>query len=160
MIFPLPPLKPRDAQLMVCVDRWTPTECSGSFYHLFLPEAFDFIDRADLLLKMDRLFDELNHPQAFFQPRDLPAAKQGRPSTKPRSVLSQPAHTVMRGKRATYLVRMISRQNATWQGELTVLHDKQPPVLFRSALELLRLMDGAGPNNRKKTMKESESICE
>lgn len=43
-------------------------------------------------------------------------------------------------ERATFMVRIQYRQNATWQGQVTWA-EKQQTMLFRSALELLKLMD-------------------
>ncbi|NBK91634.1 hypothetical protein D5278_06500 [bacterium 1XD21-13] len=45
-----------------------------------------------------------------------------------------------RGGKATFLVRVQYRQRATWQGQVTWL-EKNRTVSFRSALELLKLID-------------------
>lgn len=42
----------------------------------------------------------------------------------------------------TFIVKIIDCQNATWQGSVTWV-DEQREQHFRSALELLKLMDGA-----------------
>lgn len=47
-----------------------------------------------------------------------------------------------RGKLATFLVGATSRQNASWQGQVTWA-DKNITKNFRSTLELIKLMDGA-----------------
>ncbi|MCI8888854.1 MAG: hypothetical protein HFG70_12330 [Hungatella sp.] len=46
------------------------------------------------------------------------------------------------GKRATFLVNVQYRQNATWQGKV-LWAETGESCHFRSALELLKLMDGA-----------------
>ena len=43
---------------------------------------------------------------------------------------------------ATFAVRVLFRQNASWQGEVTWLEGKREES-FRSVLELILLMDGA-----------------
>lgn len=42
----------------------------------------------------------------------------------------------------TFVVQIVSNQNATWQGTVTWV-DEQKTQNFRSALELLKLIDGA-----------------
>ena len=50
--------------------------------------------------------------------------------------------TGQRGTDATFIVRVMYRQNASWQGEVTWV-DRQKKERFRSALELVRLLDSA-----------------
>lgn len=45
-------------------------------------------------------------------------------------------------KTGTFIVKILERQNATWQGSVTWV-DKRQEQHFRSALELLKLIDGA-----------------
>ena len=47
-----------------------------------------------------------------------------------------------KGEEATFIVHVKYRQNATWQGEV-IWADKKEKKFFRSALELLKLMDSA-----------------
>ena len=42
----------------------------------------------------------------------------------------------------TFIVKIINKQNATWQGSVTWV-DEQKTQNFRSALELIKLIDGA-----------------
>lgn len=46
------------------------------------------------------------------------------------------------GERETFVIRIMNTQNATWQGTVTWTDEKRE-VPFRSALELIRLMDSA-----------------
>ena len=46
------------------------------------------------------------------------------------------------GRKASFIVRVNSRQNATWQGSISWT-EKGGTKHFRSALELLKLMDSA-----------------
>lgn len=54
----------------------------------------------------------------------------------------------------TFIVKVLDRQNATWQGSVTWVEERKEQH-FRSALELLKLIDGALDENNKK---ESNSI--
>lgn len=42
----------------------------------------------------------------------------------------------------TFVVKILDRQNSTWQGSVTWA-DRQRVKYFRSALELLKMIDGA-----------------
>ena len=46
----------------------------------------------------------------------------------------------------TFIVKILERQNATWQGKITWV-EEQKEQYFRSALELLKLIDGALDSN-------------
>ena len=45
-------------------------------------------------------------------------------------------------KTETFIIKIMNQQNATWQGSVTWV-DEQREQYFRSALELLKLIDGA-----------------
>ena len=45
-------------------------------------------------------------------------------------------------KKETFVVHVISQENATWQGQVTWLDEKETKN-FRSLLELIKLMDSA-----------------
>ena len=45
-------------------------------------------------------------------------------------------------KTETFIIKVMDQQNATWQGSVTWV-DEQREQYFRSALELLKLIDGA-----------------
>lgn len=45
-------------------------------------------------------------------------------------------------EKGTFVVHVISRENATWQGQVTWLDEKETRS-FRSMLELIKLIDAA-----------------
>lgn len=49
-------------------------------------------------------------------------------------------------ERGAFVVRILNTDNATWQGTVTWTEGKKT-ISFRSALELLRLIDGAVQTN-------------
>ena len=59
---------------------------------------------------------------------------RGRMYTEP------PDKEIKDGKKATFLIKILFRQNASWQGSVAWLEGKREQS-FRSALELLFLMD-------------------
>ena len=48
----------------------------------------------------------------------------------------------------TFIVKVLDRQNATWQGTVTWV-EEQKTQCYRSALELLKLIDGALDKNEE-----------
>jgi hypothetical protein len=46
------------------------------------------------------------------------------------------------GKKGTFVVQILNQQNATWQGTVNWMEEKETQP-FRSLLELIRLMDSA-----------------
>ncbi|MCI8823179.1 MAG: hypothetical protein HFI15_11875 [Lachnospiraceae bacterium] len=54
-----------------------------------------------------------------------------------------------KGTQATFLIRVMYRQHSSWQGEVTWVEQRKKEY-FRSALELLRLLDSALRAEEKK----------
>jgi hypothetical protein len=52
------------------------------------------------------------------------------------------------GAQGTFVIRILNRQNATWQGMVTRL-DKKEEQPFRSLLELIKLIDSAFDEEEK-----------
>ena len=90
------------------------------------------------LLTMEDLLDKLQFPQSFTARRSFQAQPEPSVPFPPESE----SHT---GKTATFSVRVIFRQNASWQGSVTWL-EKRKEENFRSALELVLLMHSATSN--------------
>ena len=47
-----------------------------------------------------------------------------------------------RNDKGTFIIKINKRENATWQGEVTWV-EKKETKFFRSALELMKMIDGA-----------------
>ena len=62
------------------------------------------------------------------------------------------------GRKASFIVRVTSRQNATWQGSISWT-EKGLTKHFRSALELLKLIDSAIEGSELKDGTENKGIC-
>lgn len=55
----------------------------------------------------------------------------------------------------TFLIKIMDQQNGTWQGSVTWV-EEQREQHFRSALELLKLIDGALDNNYEVRIEEQK----
>ncbi|MBQ6899201.1 MAG: hypothetical protein IJN72_00010 [Firmicutes bacterium] len=119
----------------VCIDSYENGELTGRFYNPHLDEGRSFRSLIQFLKEMEDLLDDMNFPQSFTAARSfsLPA-EQNRGSP--------PHEQIHCGKLATFAVRVIFRQNASWQGSVTWL-DQSKELSFRSVLELILLLDSA-----------------
>lgn len=88
-----------------------------------------------LILQIDGLLDEMRFPQSFNETRSFA------PVLMP-SFTVRPDQAEPKGKLATFLVKIIFRQNASWQGSV-IWQEQRREESFRSALELLFLMNSA-----------------
>ena len=141
----------------LCVDSYDRERQQGKLYHLYTADGFSFSSLFAAFDRMQRLYDDLCFPQAsteirsFLEDRrkkkrilELPK-QRGREMEEMESFDKMTEH---RGKDATFLIRVKYRQNSSWQGEVTWV-DGQKKEYFRSALELVKLIDSAldGKNN-------------
>lgn len=109
-----------------------------------------FDNLMQLLLLIDKALGELDSPEAYvkcksFSPPDL---RENNTICIPKEV-REPEH----GALATFKLKILFRQNASWQGNVTWVESKQEQS-FRSALELIMLIDSAlayatGLNSKK-----------
>lgn len=118
---------------IVCVDSYEDDVLRGRLYNPFLPDGSAFCSVMQFLLQMESLLDEMRFPQSFTAKREF----------TPGELSPAPAvNESLRGGLATFAVRILFRQNASWQGSVTWL-ETQREESFRSALELLTLMHSA-----------------
>lgn len=119
---------------VICVDGYEKKSLSGRFYNPYCGgERFESMTQ--MLLKMDDMFNEMRLPQSFTAVRSFGSSVEERSSSAPEMA----AHE---GKLATFAVRILFRQNASWQGSVTWLEGNREES-FRSVLELIFLMDSA-----------------
>ena len=119
---------------VVCVDEYEGRILRGRIYNPHLPEGAVFRSTVDFLLRMEDLLDDMRFPQSFSAVRTFRAAERMTPPAEP------PGR--QEGRCATFAVRVLFRQNASWQGSLTWLEEDREES-FRSVLELLLLMHSA-----------------
>jgi len=119
---------------IVCIDSYEDGVPAGRFYNPSFPNGETFRGVVRFLSRMEDTLDRMNYPQAFTTVRAFSAARpnMGSPS----------GENLRDGKLATFAVRILFRQNASWQGSVTWLEGDSSQS-FRSVLELLLLMDSA-----------------
>lgn len=130
----------------VCVDAWAGGEATGRLYHCYSKQPEPIGRTSDVLDSIDRLCDRLNYPARTQQPRRF-GSQRPRPQPQSTQKKVEPQMTreelaEQKGKMATFVVHVMYRQHSTWQGSVTWAETGEK-ANFRSALELIKLMDSA-----------------
>ncbi len=113
----------------------------GTFYNSYYGEEIAFGNLTRLLLLMEDMMNQMDSPQASIQSRRFgKEPKQQERLSMVEQLHSMPQSEVL----ATFKVKVIFRQGASWQGKIS-WNDAREEVSFRSALEFVKLMDSALP---------------
>ena len=127
----------------VCVDKQQDENLEGRLYHKYKSDAVYFHSVSALLNEMEKLFDRIGFPQSATKQRTFSTLNEK--TARPKEAV-QVADTKEllghSGDKATFIVHVRYRQNATWQGDI-LWAEKKKKLYFRSALELLKLIDSA-----------------
>jgi len=126
----------------VCIDRVENESYIGRLYHKYSVNCLPFENVEQLLALIEELCDKSGYPQRTTQKRTF----QTKDTVTLREEASQVADINLvleqKGSMATFVVHIKYRQHSTWQGEV-VWAEKNEKRTFRSALELLKLIDNA-----------------
>jgi hypothetical protein len=120
---------------IVCVDSYADSIPAGRVYNPALRGGTEFRGVIQFLHQMSDLLDGMRFPQPFMATRSFAPAEE-----VPEGVRTE--EESRRGAAATFAVRILFRQNASWQGSVTWMETGREES-FRSVLELLLLMDSA-----------------
>lgn len=119
---------------LVCVDSYENGVPKGRFYNPCMPAAKSFYGVTQFLQEMDAILEQMDFPKSFTARRTFS------PNRKPMETDEQ--QQKLTGDQATFALRVLFRQNASWQGSVTWLEGRQEQS-FRSVLELILLLDSA-----------------
>lgn len=128
-----------EQMIFIGVDSYAEKSVAGRLWHGCRGEEASFANLMQLLLLLDKILEGQDFPEAqlgcksFAPPETLPCslptetAEVGKPSC---------------GALASFRLKILFRQNASWQGIVTWTESRQEQS-FRSALELIMLLDSA-----------------
>lgn len=131
----------------VCVDKVQKGSYRGRIWHQYSDKAVEYDGTISMIHKMEQLYDQWNFPQSSTRQRGfnerykkvrVPLSEAGEEET----YLDRERVWNENGDKGTFIVRVKYRQNSTWQGEV-IWAEKNEKQYFRSALELLKMMDSA-----------------
>lgn len=120
--------------ILICVDSYHCGTLQGRFYSPFLNEGQSFQSLSQFIAKMEQTLDGMEFPKAYTVTRTF--------SPPPEKPPGPPGTVYQDGKLASFALRILFRQNASWQGSITWL-DQNQEQSFRSVLELILLFDNA-----------------
>ena len=121
---------------LVCVDGDTDGVLAGCFYNPQCPGGKEFQSLSRFLIQMEDMLDGMQMPQSYTAARGFSGLFESKEGKRPRGEKPQ------EGKLATFAIRILFRQNASWQGSVAWLEGGREDS-FRSVLELIFLMDSA-----------------
>ena len=122
--------------IRLCIDSYDQGVMTGRFYHPSLKDGCCvFQSLVQLLLQIEQLLDSINYPQAYTAKRTFA------PTSDVHLHGGDPGQS-RTGQKATFQIRLMFRQHASWQGSVTWIEGKGEQT-FRSVLELVLLMDSA-----------------
>lgn len=119
------------------VDSYDGKQLRGTIYNPYYKCSKNYESLTDLLMLMDRLFDELFGAQPESEMRTFRSTMKLNSWRENAQLLVEDS-----GKLATFKVDVLFRQRASWQGVICWM-EKNREECFRSVLELITLMDSA-----------------
>ncbi len=143
---------------LVCLDASSEYEMSGRVFHLYLEEKDTFPRTGNAMGQMkgrvyrsflelvdvlDEIYDRLDYPQNSVEYRKFTEGQEKdllRENVEENSSLS--------GLEATFLVRVLFRQNASWQGSVQWM-EKNQTENFRSVMEFMKLIRSTTKNTHQ-----------
>ncbi len=135
----------------ICVNDKRDGDFQGVLYHQYADEPISFDSVVKLLVVIEKLLDQWDFPQKSLEPRTFKLVANTR-NTRRTNVEDelvidklQAAYGTRNiqgysGKLGSFIVQVIFRQNATWQGQVLISENNERKE-FCSAMELLRIID-------------------
>lgn len=132
-----------DIKYYVCIDRIENDDIAGRIYHCFRKEQLCFQSLLELVFQLENEMNDMGYPQEttenrYFQGQAPKLEKTNQKEWK--IAMKESEIKVHKGSKATFVIEVTHRENATWQGNVCWVEGNQK-LNFRSALELIRLMD-------------------
>lgn len=128
--------------VVCCIDEYNGFDCKGSFWHHFSTEPVLFETGTELLMKLEKLFTELNFPRPATNERRFQEYRRIYHHEEKEKVMSDKEMLMHHGEAGTFIIRVQQKQNSSWQGRITWV-DEDKTVYFRSVWEMVKLIDNA-----------------
>ena len=133
----------------MCVDGYDHGDINGRLYSLLRQEPYEFSNIVTFIKTVEKILDETEKPRSgmklrSFRAEDTLAERNNKPEKEDVCNLSS-AQMNARGKKATFRLSVMFRQNAGWQGSLQWI-DEERQESFRSVLELILMIDSCFPD--------------
>lgn len=137
------------ATTLVCVDEMIDGDFYGTIWNPLYPDGQKFYGVLQMTTLMEAVFDRLSFPLQFqalrsFRPQGAENEQKSeqKKDEEAQLYMDNLVFETKRGERATFVIQVQFRQNASWQGTIT-WSEKKKSQRFRSTLELIKLIDSA-----------------
>lgn len=130
------------AQIMISLEAGKHGAMKGHVFSGYYHKVYAFVNECDLLRSVGMLCDSMQYPQASFGHRRFGLKYVKTEIRKADDFVDEEMEAIMSQEKASFVVHIQFRQNATWQGSITWV-EKDRTQNFRSSLEMLQLMDEA-----------------
>ena len=124
----------------ICVDSKANGEICGRVYHCYAENAIPFTSVVELINIADKLFDDIQYPQASTKTRTFEEKQEIRTSAALEKKVSQQDLIQHRGEKGTFILHVKFRQKSTWQGELSWM-EKEERFEFVDSFEVIKMID-------------------
>ena len=132
----------------VCVDDRQDGKFRGRLYNPYWKEGVSFSGVMEFLTQMEELLDQMQFPQSFTARRTFTRPAGQEP-------VAWPPPDVRQGKEATFYLKVLPRQNASWKSTVKWMETGQEEP-FRSVLELLMMMDNTTSRDQLEFEKKAQ----
>ena len=149
------------------INQYNGSDWNGKIYTRLNKEAINFRNIGEMIEVLESIWNAIVYPQESLINRSFVIQQNSKEKKDYISVsyledgtkdkikveLSEADMEKRRGEQDTFIVRIQYRQNATWQGHVTWV-DENKTVPFRSALELIKLIDSTQNDQTEEWKKE------
>lgn len=129
----------------VCIDDNNVENITGRMYCGVKPDGVPFAGIEELVFAMENIMDRIKFPEAAMEKRSFTGRNS--PKKLPLSAILESQKEMRKfnpdiqaGKKATVIVQIQFRQNASWQGFAKWLEGEET-YRFESELEFIRILD-------------------
>lgn len=128
--------------IVLCVDHKDIGIIEGRLYHGYSREGILFHGYEEIIKISEKFFNELGFPFMGNSDRDISGRTHDYQKKEGMTrVMRDEQLLEQSGDIGTFVIRVQHRQHSSWQGRVTYL-EKDQTVYFRSALELIKIIDG------------------
>ena len=127
---------------IICIDQYENKAFVGALHNLCFAEPLVFHNLMQLIDHIDMLLNYMAFPQASTERRSFSSIRPMELTEQQLKKAIYEASSAPDGKLGTFSIRILFRQNASWQGSVRWLEENKEKQ-FRSALELIFLLDSA-----------------
>lgn len=117
-------------------------DMAGRVISGYFRKSYRYESEYDLLRALEGLCDSMGFPQAAFGSRSFGTRQKKLRGRKAEKYGEGELEGSMENEKATFIVNVMFRKNASFQGSITWV-EKEKTQHFRSAFEMLKLMDEA-----------------